>query len=59
MNLRIGVASVMPLVLALVVLLVLAGLGVIAWVVPVSVAAALMVLALFGGWRFRRTKSDA
>jgi hypothetical protein len=57
MNLRIGVASVIPLSLALVVLLVLAGLGVIAWTVPISVAVALVVLAVFVGWQTRRTQS--
>lgn len=54
MNLRIGLGSVAPLCLALVVLLVLAALGGIAWAVPISVAVAMAVLAVFVGWRTRR-----
>jgi len=57
MNWRIGAGFIVPLSLALVVLLVLAGLGVIAWGVPIGVAVALVVLALFVGWRAHRAQS--
>lgn len=51
-------ASVIPLSLALVALLVLAGFGMIAWAVPISVAVAAVVLALFIGWRVHRAQSQ-
>ncbi|WP_110208619.1 hypothetical protein [Nocardioides daejeonensis] len=50
MNLLKGLGFVLPLCLATVVLVILAGLGVIDWVVPISVAIALAVLAVFVGW---------
>lgn len=59
MNPTVGVASVLPLSIALVVLLELAGFGVIAWIVPISVAVALVGWALFVGWRSRQRRDSS